>query len=235
MSTIELAVADDERRFSAPHRSLFITFEGIEGSGKTTQMRLAIERLRAIGYAVTENQEPGATPIGARIRSILLDPVHREIAPMTELLLMFASRAQAAEEIILPALRRGEIVVSDRFTDSTLAYQGEACGLGFDTVLEAHRLALGSLHPDLTICISIEVAEGLARARKRNRSRCDERSETRIDEQPLAFHERVREGYARIAALEPARFRLVDGSGSPPAVAARVWAEIAALLTKTEE
>ncbi|MGH9620876.1 MAG: dTMP kinase, partial [Bryobacteraceae bacterium] len=201
---------------------LFITLEGTEGSGKTTQMRLLVDRLRAGGNVVTENREPGATRIGSMIRGILLDPEYREMAPMTELLLMFASRVQAAEEIVLPALERGEIVVSDRFTDSTLAYQGAARGLGFQTVLELHRLALGSLRPDITICLAVDVAEGLARARHRNQSR-EGQSEARIDEQPLAFHERVREGYNRIAALEPARFRIVDASGSPPAVAERIW------------
>lgn len=211
---------------------LFISFEGTEGSGKTTQMRLLIERLRAAGHTVTENQEPGATPIGAQIRRILLDPANGEIAPMTELLLMFASRAQAAAEIVLPALARGEVVVSDRFTDSTLAYQGAARGLGFETVVAAHRLALGSLQPDIAICISVDVAEGLARARRRNQSLAGERAETRIDEQPLAFHERVREGYERIATLEPGRFRMIDGSDTQQAVAARVWAEIAPLLAR---
>ncbi|HEX7359638.1 MAG TPA: dTMP kinase [Bryobacteraceae bacterium] len=208
---------------------LFITLEGTEGSGKTTQMRLLVDRLRAGGNVVTENREPGATRIGAKIRGILLDPEYREMAPMTELLMMFASRVQAAEEIVLPALERGEIVVSDRFTDSTLAYQGAARGLGFQTVLELHRLALGSLRPDLTICLAVDVAEGLARARSRNQSHGGQ-SEARIDEQPLAFHERVREGYNRIAALEPARFRIVDASGSPPAVAERIWSAISPLL-----
>src|SRR5436190_21698432 len=132
-------------------------------------MHLLVERLRSKGFAVTENQEPGATSIGKQIRRILLDPAHQEMAPMTELLLMFASRTQAAAEIILPALRLGHIVVSDRFTDSTLAYQGEARGLGFDTVLRAHRLALGSLMPAVTICIRIDVETGLARAEHRNR------------------------------------------------------------------
>lgn len=208
---------------------LFITLEGTEGSGKTTQMRLLVERLRAAGRVVTENREPGATRIGGKIRGILLDPEHPEMMPMTELLLMFASRAQAAAEIVLPALERGEVVVSDRFTDSTLAYQGVARGLGFETVLELHRLALGSLRPDITFCVAVDVAEGLARARRRNQAR-EGRSEARIDEQPLAFHQRVREGYERIAALEPARFRIIDGSGSPPAVASRIWSQVAPLL-----
>jgi dTMP kinase len=188
--------------------------------------------LRAAGHVVTENQEPGATRIGGKIRGILLDPSHREMAPMTELLLMFASRAQAAAEIIQPALGRGEIVVSDRFTDSTLAYQGVARGLGFERVLEAHRLALGPLMPDMTICVLVDVAMGLARAQHRNQARMNEPSEARIDQQPLAFHQRVREGYERIAALEPARFRIIDGSGSITVVAERVWAEVQPLQAR---
>src|SRR5689334_18727092 len=116
----------------ARRKGLFVTFEGTEGSGKSTQMRLLGERLRAEGYAVTENREPGGTRIGTKVRHILLDPEHAEMTPMTELLLMFASRAQAAAEIILPALERGEVVLSDRFTDSSLAYQGAGRELGFD-------------------------------------------------------------------------------------------------------
>jgi dTMP kinase len=208
-------------------RGLFISFEGSDGSGKSTQMRLLVERLKALGLPVTENQEPGATQIGRQIRRLLLDPAHEEMAPMTELLLMFASRAQAAAEIILPALDRGEIVVSDRFTDSTLAYQGEARGLGFETVLQAHRLALGSLLPDLTLCISIAVEAGLARAHKRN---TEDESEDRLDRQRLDFHHRVDAGYKKIAELEPRRFRLVDGAGSREEVAERVWAEVSPLL-----
>ena len=113
------------------HPGLFLSFEGADGSGKSTQMRFLVERLRSDGLTVVENQEPGATHIGRQIRRILLDPAHQEMAGMTELLLMFASRAQAAAEIIRPALERGEIVVSDRFTDSTLAYQGEGARHGF--------------------------------------------------------------------------------------------------------
>src|SRR5947209_17615510 len=121
-------------------RGLFVSFEGTEGSGKSTQLRLLVERLRGQGYTVTENQEPGGTEIGKQIRRILLDPANAAMAPMAELLLMFASRAQAVAEVIVPALDRGEVVVSDRFTDSTLAYQGAARGLGFDVVPRAHLL-----------------------------------------------------------------------------------------------
>jgi dTMP kinase len=207
---------------------LFITFEGIEGSGKTTQMRLLVERLRGLGYTVSESQEPGATRIGRLIRGILLNPEHREITPVTEMLLMFASRAQAAAEIIHPALKRGEIVISDRFTDSTLAYQGAAGGLGFERVRELHRLALGELNPHLTIYIDVDPVQGLGRAKRRNRAAGE--AEARIDQQPLAFHQRVAEGYKRIASLEPSRFRMIDGSGTPAEVAERVWAEVAPLL-----
>jgi dTMP kinase len=211
-------------------RGLFLTFEGTDGSGKTTQMRMLVERLRAAGLSVVENQEPGATHIGRQIRRILLDPAHQEMAPMTELLLMFASRTQSAAETILPALERGDIVVSDRFTDSTLAYQGEARGIGFDTVMAAHRLALSDLWPDLTICITVDVAKGLERAHRRNSAPSGDATEARLDRQSFEFHQRVSEGYRKIASLEPQRFRLVDGDGDTAAVAERVWSEVMPLL-----
>ncbi len=146
---------------------------------------------------------------------------------------MFASRTQAAAEIILPALQRGDIVVSDRFTDSTLAYQGHARGLGIETVLRAHQLALNSLLPDITLCMTIDVETGLARAHHRNRHSSGEGGETRLDHQSLEFHQRVKEGYEKIAAREPQRFRLIDGNGDPAAVAGRVWAEVEPLLPRT--
>lgn len=213
-------------------QGLFITFEGSEGSGKSTQLRMLLKRLGTEGIATVENQEPGGTAIGKEIRRVLLDPANQEMAAVTELLLMFASRAQAAAEIIIPGLQRGAVVVSDRFTDSTLAYQGEARGLGFEKVLEAHRLALGSLYPDLTVCIDMDVEAGLARARERNRQKAEQKSpsEDRIDQHSLEFHRRVREGYQRIAKLEPGRFHIVDGQGSCDEVAERVWAEVSPLL-----
>jgi dTMP kinase len=209
---------------------LFLSFEGTDGSGKTTQMRLLVERLRSESLKVVENQEPGATHIGLQIRRILLDPAHQEMAGMTELLLMFASRAQAAAEIIRPALERGQIVVSDRFTDSTLAYQGEGRGLGFDSVMAAHKLALGDLLPDLTICLTIDVETGLGRAHKRNSSSDGQDSEARLDKQSAEFHHRVAEGYRTIARREPERFRLVAADGAPEIVAQRVWHEVAPLV-----
>lgn len=218
---------------SSVYPGLFITFEGTEGSGKSTQMRILVERLRATGHTVTENQEPGTTIIGRQIRRILLDPTHQEMAGMTELLLMFASRTQAAAEIIIPALKRGEIVVSDRFTDSTLAYQGEGRGIGFETVLAAHRLALGQLMPDITVCLRVDLQIGLERAHNRNKGN-DGDSEARLDQQSIEFHKRVSEGYNKISRLEPARFRIVDGQGERGQVAERVWSMIAPLLQKCQ-
>ena len=212
------------------HNGLFISFEGTEGSGKSTQMRLLSERLRAEGWPVVENQEPGATRIGTKIRQILLDPANSEMSNETEMLLMFASRAQAAAEIIRPALHAGKIVLSDRFTDSSLAYQGEGRGLGFERILEAHELALGRLLPDLTIYMSIDLKTGLQRAHERNRDADAGHSEERIDRLSVPFHERVLEGYRKIAAREPERFRVVEGSGDAESVAERVWAEVSARL-----
>jgi len=212
-------------------RGLFISFEGGDGSGKSTQLKLLADRLRHEGHAVLENAEPGGTPIGQQIRRILLDRANDDMAPMTELLLMFASRAQAVEQWIRPALNRGEIVLSDRFTDSSLAYQGEARGLGFDVVRALHELALGAILPDLTICIEIDLETSLSRAHGRNRTVATAAAETRLDEQSMAFHRRVREGYRKIASDEPQRFKLVDGWEAPEIVAERVWRLVEPLLT----
>src|ERR1700738_2918891 len=150
---------------------LFITLEGPDGSGKSTQLRLLAERLRGLGYDVLESAEPGGTPIGMQIRRILLDPANQELGATTELLLMFAARAQNVEQWILPSLRQGRIVLSDRFTDSTLVYQGAGRGLGAAVVKEIDRIACHGLIPDLTICVDIETEAGLARARARNLDR----------------------------------------------------------------
>lgn len=204
-------------------RGVFINFEGGEGSGKTTQLRLAAERLRAEGYEVVEAIEPGGTRIGKQIRSILLDRANTDLRAMPEMLLYFASRAQNVEEVILPALERGAVVLADRYTDSTMAYQGIGRGLGEDTVAQVHRLAR-CIDPDLTILVDIDVERGLARVRSRNAETAS--SETRLDDEAIEFHRRVRAGYLRMAAREPARFRVIDGSGSPEAVAALVWRAI---------
>jgi dTMP kinase len=221
---------------SLDRRGFFISFEGTEGSGKSTQLRLLTARLRAEGLTVVANQEPGGTAIGTAIRRILLDPANSEMAPTTELLLMFASRAQAAHERIVPALQAGAVVVTDRWTDSTLAYQGAGRDLGFEKILKLHTLALGSLFPDLTICTVLDVEAGLERAHERNRKRNGTGiNEERLDRQGLDFHRRVFEGYSAIAEREPERFRMIDAKGSEDTVADRIWTEIEPRLRQWSE
>jgi dTMP kinase len=208
-------------------RGRFITFEGPEGSGKSTQLRLLGERLRSGGRDVLETQEPGGTPIGVQIRHVLLDAKNRELCPTAELLLMFASRAQNVDQEILPALSAGRTVLSDRFTDSTLVYQGVGRGLGADLVYELDRIACRGLIPDLTLLIDIDAETGLARARRRS-LRTDD-PETRMEDQDVGFHRRVRDAYRQLAADEPGRVRLIDGSESREAVAEQVWKAVAPL------
>ena len=201
-------------------RGRFITFEGMDGCGKTTQFRLLAQWLRERGRDVTETVEPGGTAIGQQIRRILLDPASSEIKPRTELLLYFASRAQNVEQVIRPALERGGIVLCDRFTDSTLVYQG--CGRGLDTAIvrDLDRIACGGLKPDVTVLIDIDPETSLQRARRRNERTGP--AESRIDEEDAAFHERVRKGYLALAEAEPERIVTIDGRAGIGEVAQRV-------------
>ncbi|MBI4873592.1 MAG: dTMP kinase [Acidobacteria bacterium] len=200
-------------------RGRFINFEGPDGCGKTTQMHRLAARLRAEGFGVVETVEPGGTRIGNQIRAILLDPANQELFPTAEMLLYFAARAQNAGEIIRPALAEGKIVLSDRFTDSTMAYQGLGRGLGEEMVNALDAIACRGLKPDLTILIDIDLETGLERARGRGAA-------DRMDAQAEDFHRRVREAYLRMAAREPHRFRLIDGRGTPDEVAALVSAAV---------
>jgi dTMP kinase len=202
-------------------RSLFLTFEGMDGSGKTTQMRLLADRLRARGRGVLETAEPGGTRIGIEIRRILLDAANQELGPTAEMLLYFACRAQNVDEWITPALAAGEIVLSDRFTDSTLVYQGCGRGLGAETVMALDRIACRGLVPELTLLIDIDAETSLARAHARNASAPN--SETRMDEQSLEFHRQVYAAYHALAAREPQRVRLIDGRAAIDAIAAEIW------------
>ena len=207
-------------------RGRFITFEGIDGSGKTTQMRLLGERLRAGGRTVLETVEPGGTEVGRQIRRILLDSANQDLRPTAELLLYFASRAQNVEECIRPALAAGKIVLCDRFTDSTLAYQGYARGLGGEAVLTLDRIACQGLTPDLTLLIDVDIETG--RARMQSRNLFEAAVETRLDDESNAFHQKVRDAYLTIARQHADRFRIIDGRGAPEDVALRVWKEAAA-------
>jgi dTMP kinase len=202
-------------------RGLFITFEGMDGSGKTTQMHRLAARLRGLGRTVIETAEPGGPPIAQKIRRILLDSANQELSPMTELLLYFASRAQNVDQWILPALERGEIVLSDRFTDSSLVYQGYGRGLGADTVMALDRIACRGVKPDLTILVDVDAESSLARARARNAA--EPHCETRMDDQSLEFHRTVYEAYHALAASQPERVRLVDGRLDIDSIERAVW------------
>jgi dTMP kinase len=203
-------------------RGKFITFEGLDGTGKSTQMRKLAAKLRAAGHKVVETREPGGTATGEKIRRVLLDSATQGLSPLAEMALMFASRAQHIAEVILPAMDRGEIVLCDRFTDSTEAYQGSGRRLGSDAVLKLHHILCGDLQPDVTILLDSDPAKSVGRARRRNqkalehaKSASKHRDENRFEQQNRAFFERVREGYATIAKREPGRVVVVDASGTP--------------------
>jgi dTMP kinase len=197
----------------------FITFEGPEGGGKTTQLKRLAERLRAEGHDVVETQEPGGTVVGRQIREILLDPASAALRPTAELLLMFASRAQNVDEVILPALAAGKIVLCDRFTDSTLAYQGAGRGLGADVVYDLDRIACRGLVPHLTLLIDIDIATGLSRAKQ-----------TRMEAEPVAFHRAVREAFLQLAGEDSKRVKLIDGARDLAVVSHDVWNQISVAL-----
>jgi len=204
----------------ASRRGHFITFEGLDGSGKTTQMRRLAAHLRERGQEVIETVEPGGTGIGEAIRRVLLDPEHDNMDAVAEMLLYFAARAQNVHEILEPALRRGVTVFSDRWTDSTFAYQGYGRQLGEQIVEQLDQIACRGRRPDMTLWIDVELETSLGRARTRN---AEESAEgTRMDEQSRAFYERVLQGYRTLAAHEPGRVVRVDGNGTPDEVAARV-------------
>ena len=209
-------------------RGLFITFEGMDGSGKTTQMRRLAERLRGRGRTVLETAEPGGTAIGRKVRQILLDAANQELSPTAELLLYFASRAQNVDERIRPALERGEIVLADRFTDSTLVYQGCGRGLGADTVLALDRIACRGIEPHLTLLVDIDVDTSLARALARNAA--EPLGETRMDEQSLEFHRKVWEAYQALAARESERIRKVDVRAAVEEVERAIWEIVSAYV-----
>jgi dTMP kinase len=224
----DLAAAPSVSEGTTSRRGLFLTFEGPEGSGKSTQMKTLAARLRESGREVLETAEPGGTPIGMQIRRVLLDAKNQELCPTAELLLMFAARAQNVDQWILPALSKGHIVLCDRFTDSSLVYQGVARGLGAEVVYEVDRIACRGLIPDLTLVIDIDVETGLARAKHRSHRTQD--VETRIEEQAVSFHRQVREAYRQLASDEPKRVRLIDGAREPSAVAEEVWSTVQPLL-----
>jgi len=198
---------------------MFITFEGIEGSGKSTQLRRLAERIP--GAVITK--EPGGTPLADRIRGILLDS-SSQLDPIAELFLFAASRRQNVIEVIKPALARGAVVLCDRFTDSTLAYQGFGRLIDLDQLRTLNAWATDSLTPDLTLLFDLPEEVGLTRARSRNARAVQD--EGRFEAEDLRFHRRVREGYLALAAAEPERFAVIDSEGYAANIFARVVAEV---------
>lgn len=201
---------------------MFITFEGIEGCGKTTQMRLLTEELSRRGLDCIATREPGGTSIGEAIRAIFLHCDHDDMLPTTELLLVTAARVQHVERVIKPNINAGKIVLCDRYVDATVAYQGFAAGLGFEMVMRSHELFVEALMPELTILLDCPVTLGLVRSRERNRATGKQIDEGRFEELDQHFHERVRQGYLAQARREPGRFEVVSADGTPEEIQCRI-------------
>lgn len=198
---------------------LFITFEGGEGCGKSTQIQRLVDRLQREGHTVCRSREPGGTPLGEAIRDLLQhNKAGHGMCPESELLLFAAARAQIVRERILPALERGEIVLCDRFLDSTSVYQGVARAIDPIEVAAINQFATGGLTPDLTCLIDLDPAVGLERAREGRDAQFD-----RIEREALAFHEDVRRGYLELAAIDEERFRVFDGSQDVETLETRIW------------
>ncbi len=219
--------ADDTGRTVRPAPGRFITLEGGEGAGKSTQLRHLAARLAACGLEVVQTREPGGTPGAEAIRSLLVTGDTARWEPATETLLHYAARAEHVRKTVLPALARGAWVLSDRFADSTMAYQGYAGQVGRAAVESLHRWVLGEFQPDLTLILDLPVATGLARAAGRG-GIAGAAAEDRYERMGLAFHENLRAAFLDIAAREPGRCHVVDAAAPAEAVAAALWAAVAA-------
>lgn len=208
--------------------ALFITFEGGEGSGKTTQIRLLAEFLEGKEMPCLLTREPGGTEIGAEMRKILLDGKNRHLSPLAELMLYAADRAQHIDETIRPSLQAGKNVLCDRFSDATVAYQGFGRALDLQLIAELNELATSGLKPDRTFLLDLPVEIGLARAR--DRLERQKSPEGRFEAEALSFHEKVRQGYLRLAHEEPERFRVIDATLDIEAIHRKIVQELEALL-----
>jgi dTMP kinase len=207
---------------------MFITLEGPEGSGKSTQLRLLADFLRARGYSVVTTREPGGTSIGDQIRDILHDTANTAMSPTAEVLLYSASRAQLVAEVIRPALAAGHIILCDRYADSTMAYQGYGRGLDWAMLAELTAIATGGLTPDLTLLLDIDVAHGLARRREEGEEM------NRLDLEEAAFHERVRAGYHALAAADSSRWVIIDADRPVKAVQSVIQRAVEGRLPPTD-
>lgn len=204
-------------------KGLFITLEGVEGSGKSTQARLLKDHLEGRGHRVLLTREPGGTPLAEKIREIVLNPMNNGLGVTAELLLYEAARAQHVHELVRPALDEGVIVVSDRYIDSTTAYQGAGRQMDLELVKRLHAIATGGLLPDLTFLLDLPVEEGLRRATAGGKR-------DRIEQEPVEFHERVRQGFLQLAREEPVRIRKIDGLQPSDVVAKEIAIHVTRLL-----
>jgi dTMP kinase len=210
---------------------MFITFEGIEGSGKTTQIKRVYHYFREQGRDVAMTREPGGTDIGEKIRAILLDPESKDLDPMAELLLYFADRAQHLNKKIKKYLAAGKSVLCDRYYDATLAYQGYARGLNLQLIENLHRLVFNDFKPDLTFLLDLPPQTGLDRAWRQIESGVRTGKEARFETEALKFHESVRQGYLALARIEPQRFEIIDASLETE----QVWKHILSVLSSTQK
>ncbi len=206
------------------NRGLFITFEGLDGSGKTTQIEAFIQRLDDTGMVYQLFREPGGTVIGEKIRQILLDKEHTAMLPITELLLYSASRYQLTMNSIIPALEKSQVVICDRFYDSTTAYQGYGRGIDLNLIKQLNRAATASLIPDLTFILDIDLD---VRQRRLGKKVLD-----RLEQETIEFHKRVRDGFMQMAHAEPERIILIDGNRSTDDIASEIWSHFKLLIKK---
>ena len=202
-------------------KGVFITFEGLDGCGKTTQITKLAQRLQRARVPVTVAREPGGTSVGEAIRRILLDPATKELEPVAELLLYFSSRAQNVAQVIRPALQQGHVVLCDRFTDASVAYQGHGRGLGPEAVRMLDLLACRGLKPDYTILIDIDPSTSVHRARERNKGAGED--EGRLESESQKFFTKVRDAYLEIRRADPRRVHLVNGERTPDSVHREIW------------
>lgn len=196
-------------------KGVFLSFEGIEGTGKSTQARLLFEHLREKGFDAVLTEEPGGTKIGRKIREVLLSPDHQEMTPLTELLLYFASRTQHLAQVIIPAVNRGAVVITDRFTDSTIAYQGYGRGIALHFLHSLDTIATEGMQPNITLLLDLDAETGLSRNRGINKT-------DRLELEDIEFHTRVRNGFLELAAQQPERIKIIDASLEKEEVRKRV-------------
>jgi dTMP kinase len=209
---------------------MFITLEGIEGSGKTTQMRGLRAYLEEVGHRCIITREPGGTAIGRKIREILLNPANDDLRPMAELLLYMADRAQHLDTVVKPSLAEGKIVLSDRYFDATVVYQGDARGIDVNLIYRLHQLLFDDLRPDLTLLLDLPPQMGLGRVRMQLENGARSGRESRFDEETIDFHEKIRTGYLELARRDSDRFAVIDASQAENQVQSDIRHTVSAYL-----